>query len=431
MTCSACGHEAASATARFCAECGARLGSEPEPAPARTHIDVSTTVGSGDATGLRVDRIDGPVSVVHNNVFHIRDPSPELLREFGSFKAVSMEVTPGGGEAGGDSVETRRIAALEARVDEVLQEVRDAERRGERVDEVRVGDVRLSRVELLVKQAVLLKAEADQMFFDRIRDNQSELDRMKSASTGATFEIDLGRLLDGFDQEARAGKLQDARRLLEEACRLEPTNAEVLLHLAQVVDQLDEDPHETRRILGQVLRLLDPPRDDTERFHLAQAKFLSAVAGETVHTDALRAARDMFRQLGRTDWVRHCDDLLGTHPVVPVPPRGNFAAWAPAAPAPFQPVGQWHARMGNGGALGLTLHPGGSLQGIQSPGMFGFDVPFAGQWHFDPGSGALWMQGVVGGTAPFALQIAIQGEREGGWLAIGSDGMQYFLTRAV
>jgi hypothetical protein len=428
MDCHQCGHEGLPQSAKFCPECGTRLTDTPERA--ETHIRVSTRVGTGDATGLRVDAIHGSVKVVNHHLY-IGDPSPELLQQIRAVKAVPMEVTRSTAESAERGIPALdQIPALEEQVNAVLDQVRTAELRGEPVEGVQVGSMRLSRVELLVKQAVLLKVEADQMFLDHLGRNRNRIDQARGRSPGSTFEIDLDGLMAGFDGEAPEAKLRESYALLQEAARIEPTNAEVLLHMAQVMDQLEHDPHETQRILLRVQNLLDPPRSDTDRFRLAQAKFLSATSGEYTHTEQLRSARDMFSQLGRTDWVQHCDDLLASQ----APSNASFSEAPPfgqhsSDPAGFQPVGQWQAQLSNGETLMLGLLANGGMQGAHSQGMFGLSLPLAGQWHFDIASQRLWLEGLVGGVSPVTLQILIQGQQGGVYLGVGADGMQYYLSR--
>lgn len=425
MDCPDCGATDLPETAKFCGECGHRL-SDAAGAP-RTRINVATSVGSGDATGLEVGAIHGSVQVVNNHVF-IGDPSPELLDQVERFKRVSTEL-PHGDAAAARIPDPIRLPALEARIDSVLAAVRSAEQRGEEVAGVRVGEVRISRVELLLKQAILLKADADQLLLDQVGRAGRPQGPAPAGSGNYLADLDLGELLDGFDDGPHQEKLREAYRLLLEANRLEPTNAEVLLHMAQVVDQLGDNDAETRRILLRVQKLLDPPRNDVERFHLAQATFLSAVAGEHTHAGMLRSARDMFQGLGRPDWVRHCDDLLAAQGEGPAATWTRTPPTPTAAPEGFEPVGQWHAHMSNGGTLLLRLAPDGGMQGVQRHDMLGLDVPFGGQWQFDAEGRVLRLHGIVAGSTPFALQVAIVGEQAGSFTGTGSDGLQYLLAR--
>ena len=430
MDCPKCGHANLPETAKFCPECGTkRLGASR---PAETQIQITQQVGEGKATGLEVGEIRGSVTVVHGHVFHINDPSPELLEKFVNVRALPTEVTPRPDAEAAGQPDPERIAVLEGHLKEILDHVRVAEQRGETIEEVQVGSMQLPRVELLLKQAVLLTTEADQMWLDQLHRNKQVVDQAKARSTGPTFEIDLSELLAGFDETAQTAKLREAYGLLEDANRLDPTNAEVLLHMAQLMDRLEHDPPKTQRILLKVQNLLHSPRNDTDRFHLAQAKFLSAISGDHVHPDELRNARDMFARLGRSDWVQHCDSILPSAGHSPPSTAGALPGAQPQfRSAEFQPVGQWQAQMSNGGTLLFALHPGGMVQGVQRFGVFAMQVPFSGQWSFDPRSRVLLLQGLVQGISPFMFQILIQGQQGEGYRGVGSDGLQYFLTRSA
>lgn len=402
-------------------------------------MEIRQEVGQGEATGLAVDEVRGNVTVVHGHVLEVRDPSPEFLRELGEVAAVRTQLPPGTDlrEVGVPSGE--RLAALEAGVDEILDHFRAREARGEQVDTVQAGTVTLSRVDLLLKQATLLRADADQLFLEAVGERRDEVDRQAAEGPGPTFQLDAGALLEGMDWERREANLREALALVQEADRLAPGTPEVLLHLAELTGDLGDDPPEEQRILYRARALLDPPRTDTDRFHLARTTLLLAMAGDEVHAEGVRNARDLFQSLGRADWVRHCERLLGQGGDVAPSPRDGTASPTDPSPAPdvqptgfqpslFQPVGQWEARISNGGAFHLTLLPGGGMHGSQRIPPYGMEVPFQGQWGFDAASRILGLQGLVG-AAPFALGIRIDGDEEVGYQGVGSDGLSYGLRR--
>ncbi|HWC76657.1 MAG TPA: hypothetical protein VG778_04305 [Blastocatellia bacterium] len=379
-------------------------------------------------TGLKIGEIRGSVTVVEGHVFNISNPSPELMERLGAVKGVSTEVKPGQG--GLDSAGAQRIESLERNVNEILRHVRDAEQKGEHIESVQVGTVQLSRVELILKQAVLVKSEADQMYFDQLEKNKHLIEQAKQQSdAGNRFQLDLAGVMEGFDGRAHREKLNRAYQMLREAQTLEPTNAEVLLHMARIMSELEVGELEVRKVLYTVQNLLSPPRDDTDKFHLAQATFMMATMGEHQHNDALRSARDMFAEIGRTDWVVHCDSFLATSQASQSTPPTAFQQQVPQ-PAVFNPAGNWHAQMSNGGTMTLQLFPNGAMQGTQRVGMFGLSVNFAGQWGFNPYNGMLQLQGLVAGFTPFFLQIVIQGHSGGGFIGMGSDSLQYVLRPA-
>jgi hypothetical protein len=281
-----------------------------------------------------------------------------------------------------------------------------------------MGNFRVSRADLLIKEAVLLKTEAEQMMLDMVTRNKDAVDRAKAASPGATFQIDLAELMSGFDSDAHQAKLREALGRLEEAVALEPANTEALLHLAQIRDQLDSESTESRKILYRVQQLLNNPRDDVERFRLAQATYLLGITGETVHPDMIAGARAMFERLGRMEWVRFCDERL----------RGAPAACAGAVGHmdPF-PAGDWQVRSSDGRMMQVKMFLDGTFQSQLLN--FGMSLQAQGRWGFNPQSGLLAFQGLINGSQPFAVQIGITGQQSNGFRGFGGDGIQYVFER--
>jgi hypothetical protein len=169
--------------------------------------------------GLKVGEIKGSMTVVHGNVFHISDPSPELMERLGAVKSVSTEVKPGQGSERGPGAE--RLEVLEKHVGEILQHVRAAEQRGEHIEQVQVGTLEISRVELLLKQGVLLKAEADQMYIDQLERKKHVVERAKQQGAGNVFQLDLADVMADFDQAGHTAKLRKAYDMFREAQSLE------------------------------------------------------------------------------------------------------------------------------------------------------------------------------------------------------------------
>lgn len=423
-----CQHKAAPHGAKFCPECGSLLERAPQKPDVQVQISQQAEkVGSGEMVGMKVGEIKGAVTVVQGNVIHIHNPSAELMGQLGAVKAVSTEVMTEQSKRRRPGDE--RIDALEKNVSEILKQMRTAEQRGQHVDEVQVGTMHLSRVELLLKQAVLLTAEADQMYLDHIEHNKKFIEQSKRSRR---VELDLSDLLDGFDGQAHTAKLREAYETLREANAIEPTNAEVLLHMAKVMDQLEENPQEISGALYKVQNLLTPPRNDRDKFHLAQAAFLSATLREYQHDEQLRSARNLFLQLGRNDWVQQCDDLLAANDLsgYSATPETGFGTQGTPQPSSFQPVGNWQSQLSNGSTMTFQLLPGGQMQGVQQVGMLGINVNFNGQWAFDPYDHLLQLQGMVGGSSPFLLHIAIEGHQGNIYFGMGSDGQSYLLTKS-
>jgi hypothetical protein len=417
-----CAHAHTPPGAKFCPECGASLAT-PAARP-RHRIEIRQEIGTaqGEVAGLKVERIEGGVTVTHGHVIEIHNPSPEALERLMAARQVTTEVRVGDDRAS-PGISPEQASQLGAELEAIQQAIHRLEKQGQRIDEVDVGKLRFGRVELLLKQAVLLRAEADQMFLEQIRAQPSRIDDMWSRATDGRATMDLADFLQDFDAEAHENTLRKARSLLQEARELEPHNAEVLLHLAEVMDQLEEDSGEIDKLLYSVIHLLDPPRNDSDKFHLAQATYLSAILGDrTPHPDMLNKARNLFAQLGRTDWVEQCDLLAGQRATAQ-------PAAAQATQAPLNPTGQWRIQISAGGFMDAALLPNGALQGQQHHPMLQGPLPFSGMWGFDPGQSLLSLQGTVAGMNPFFLSMYLQGQPDGSLFGAGTDGHQYRFMR--
>lgn len=396
--------------------------------------DVVAAAGGSNIVGEEVT-IKGDVN------YYVIAPTPELMQRLKEIAAMPTEVQPG--SAAGLEGSKTSPASKETQKDnsELMAKLLNAlEKHGEGAKEIAAGDLHFSRVELLIKQAVLLKTEADQMLFDHIAKNRSRLE----ANGRTSYQIDLNNLLAGFDSSARMNKLKDAYGLLQEANRLDPTNTEALLHIAQLLIVLTpDDPADEQKFLFRIQNLLSSPRDDMEKFRLAQATFLLAVTQKPVNADLLRDARSMFEKLSRPEWVRQCDDLLAAAAAGPAPGRGMpYGQPAPAPmqspqpmpvqpypqPAAFQPTGRWRVQITDGTIMSLELYPNGTFQGIQQG--YGFSIQGTGRWAFNPFNNMLQLQGMINGIQPFMLGIVIQGPQGMGYFGVGSDGHGYSFTRA-
>jgi len=427
MKCPHCGYQFTHQLSRFCPECGTPLSDQKKQPAAEIHIQQD--VGQGSATGLKIKKVHGDISVINGHVIKIENPTPELIEKLTSVKAISTELPVNTEHSTGQ--DNTRIVSLEESVNEILQHIRKAEQTGEQIDEISAGNLKLSRVELIMKQAVLKKTEADQLMLDTIRDKRGEINETKNESEGPDFQLDLNTLMQDFDEAAYTGKLMEAYQLLKEAHEMEPVNAEVLLLMAQVVDQLEHDPDETQRILYKVQNLLYSPKNDTEKFQLAQAKFLSAVTAENLHVEELRSARDMFKQLGRTDWEDHCNSLLDGISSQGSDSFSGYQTRQSADVTIFQPHGDWNIALPNGGILHTTFRPDGQMQGVQNLGYFGMQTPFSGQWFYDSNYQYLQLNGIIAGSSWFLLQINIHRNQGNSFIGTGSDGLMYQLTPAV
>ncbi|WNG45301.1 hypothetical protein F0U60_15185 [Archangium minus] len=422
MKCWNCGHELPAGAER-CPVCKSVPAEIPRTTGARVTIDQRVGyVEKGKVTGLEVGHLQGSVMVVQGNVIQLNDPSPEVLERFAWMQHLPTEVKPRSSKGKGLSpIDEERLARVEEDMRSILDRVHAAEARGIQVERIQAGPVEVSRVELLVKQAILAKDEAWEMFFEHLSKQKDKIEQLKRRADvqGGRTEVDLADFMEGFDLEAYRSKsrarYREAEALLREANRLEPTNTEVLLHLAQVLEDLDEDSPEVVSLLTRVQRLLDPPRNDRDRFQLAQAQFLMATRGEWVDPDLVRSARGMFAQLGRSDWVHQCELLLTSR---------HTSRELPV----FQPVGSWLIQSSTGRTLYVRLLAGGTMQGTYQAPPWNLQVGFSGHWAFEPRQQLLHLQGMVSGL-PFIHRIQLQGMQAGNPYGIGSDGLTYRLTR--
>jgi len=396
MVCTQCGTRCDPA-ARFCGHCGTRL------AERFAEINVSQNIAAGTegVTGVQLGEVKGDVTM---NVFQVSLP-PELISEL---KAVPTEMQP---PNSGDRVTPSRREAVKQSLGQIL----DAAKRSPEVRAVQMGDVRISRVDLLIKKAVLLKTDAEQMMLDMVTKNKDVVDRAKASSQGPTFQLDLADIMRGFDSKTYEAKLKEARQLLEEAVKMDPANTDALLQLVQVRESLEDDQEESRRLLYRVHQLLANPKDDVERFRLAQSTYLSAIMGESVHPDMLASARAMFERIGRVDWVRQCDFMA----------KGNQGG-ATAQQFSF-PTGEWLVRASNGQMSQLRIMSDGTF--FTQGSSYGMAYQAQGNWGLDPQAGLLAFQGLINGMQPFALQIGIQSQQGDSFAGFGNDGLQYVFQR--
>jgi hypothetical protein len=375
----------------------------------------------GDAFGLGNSGV--AAKEIHGGVIQIIINSDDAAETLGKLSRIPTEVMQN--QAAG--MEGNKISPdskqLQESINELLDIMKSSSRPGHKINEVQAGDLHLSQVELLLKKAILIKTDADQMYFDKIGDNAPR-DGYAAASGPGNFELDMNKILADFDEDAHTAKLQEAYNLLEEANKLDPTNTEVLLHMAQLLIELTpDDPTDEQKLLHRIQNLLSNPKDDTERFRLAQATFLLATTGPQIHQGLLSDARAMFQKLGRNEWVRQCDDLMSheSHRV-----HSGYQAQG------FQPVGNWFVQVSDylSSSMHLTLHPNGWFEATQQAGIYGTIAQAAGQWVFTPAQQMLQFQGMVNGFQPFMLGIMIQNQQGNIFYGIGTDSYGYTLHKS-
>jgi hypothetical protein len=404
----------------------------------------------GQAVGYEIKEVRGDVRIAGQVVLQL--PRDIDLK---SLAAISTEVAPNAAAGILGSRVPERLDEMGAKLEFIYNAMRESDQRGERATGIESGGAQMSRVDLLLKRAVVLRVQAEQMVFEHSQKNRNRID----PATGGT---DIARLVIGFDNQAHQAKLREAHAALKEARDLDPANTEVLLNLAELlVDFTKDDPTDEQQLLHEVQRLLNNPRSDVDMFRLAQSKFLLAMSHVPLSQDVLRDARELFSQLRRTDWVRHCDRLLkpeqeapGHHE--PVPParddraqtddrRGNArkprkkppadGGDAPdlwVEPTQFNPAGRWHVQVVDavGSTMELDLAPDGTFNATQTVPRHGASVQATGQWAYNPVNRFLQLNGLVGGFQPFAFGIMMHMNEGPVWYGSGTDGMAYLMAPA-
>lgn len=412
MKCSHCGFDKNPESARFCVGCGKALVEHQQVV-----INVSQSAGEvatgGKAEALHVQEMHG-VTIVQGDPEHT-----SLMREvLAAVKALSTEVRPSptgravatateAGAAAAAAKAPQELESIRHTVDQLLEIVT-----AQNAHDFQIGEFQTSRAELLLKKAVLLKTDGEQLMLDDV------IAIAKAQQAGASPRTP--------DTRAAFTKLEEAYSLLEEALKLDAGNTEVMLHMVEIRSTTHvEDPREAERLLFRIHNLLNPPKSDTEKFRLAQAKVLQGVLRGKVNQPDIQAARAMFEQLGRVDWVQHCDRLLQQ----PGSPTAAFVQGAGAL-AVFQPIGRWQVRANDGGMAFVEFYPNGAFTSTMQGGIYGY-AQSAGQWGFMPSNNFLRLQGLVNGLIPFDLGMVIQGQQNGVYMAMGTDGKTYFFQRMI
>ncbi len=428
-------------------ESGSRDGADFRAGVGRDNTGSIVNVGSGGSTG------DIAGTIVQGNVVVIQLPSQDgpLLRD------APTSAPPSAPVPGVENVEVDTSPYTEV-VNQALAGVRAAEETGLAVENVQVGDIQVSKIDLLLKRAVIAKAEASHMMIENVTAKQQELQQFATQfqAAGRFDQESLDRfaadgqaiIWRGFDRDTYSARLEDARALFEEALDLDETNVEALLQLADLHMALTpHDVSDEERILVRANALLQHPTTDDERFMQAQAMLMSAMIMRVKHGNmtpgpellavarqyqsVLTEARDQFSRLGRTMWANAANEMLESS-------RANVASWAgpqpplhgaggsepstspsgtpqqgwgqPFAPPSghgFDPVGHWNVEIVMGmiptGSAYLALNPDHSLQGMVSPD----GSALYGQWNFLPAMNQLLVQGHVNGMQPFYWQVQL------------------------
>jgi hypothetical protein len=362
---------------------------------------------------------------IHGNVINLYVNSQDAVDRLNQLGRMPTEVKQNQAAGMQGSRTAEHPEQLLESINELLELMKSSNRGGGNVNEVIAGDLHLSQVELLLKKAILIKSDADQMYFEQMSKNKPK--------ESGSFQVDPNQMLAGFNQKAHTAKLQEAYDLLEEANKLEPANTEVLLHMAQLLIELTpDDPTDEERLLRRIQNLLIAPKDDAERFRLAQATFLLATSGDQIHTQSLQDARTMFERLGRNEWVRQCDDLLNAASNQPYnqqyqQPQQTQPGQQGQQQAGFQPVGRWNIQVSDfmGSTMLLNLHPNGYFDATQQTTVYGVIAQASGQWAWNPYQQMLQLQGMVNGFQPIMLGISIYNQVGNTYYGMGTDGYNY------
>lgn len=372
------------------------------------------------------------VKVVNNTIqLQLDEEGKERLSRLLSIKT---DVSPQYGEST-KIASTAEVIRLKDDLGKLIDIVDHLQKKGEKADELSSGTLKISQGEMLLKKAVLLKTEAEQMLLDQVEGNKLTTDPAYHYQA-SEIDIDLSAMMSGVDEESYRNKMKESLKLLREANKLDPYNVEVLLHLAQVVGQLEPDqPAKERKILGKALNLLKHPTNDSEWFLKAEATFLMATAGDETHPDLLEDAREIFERINRREWVRQCNDLLDSfgekmNDSFIEPPQNQALPQSYGQQTlEFHPVGRWHVEVNDGTGIDVHFLPNGVVQGTQQNAMTWQNFTFNGQWAYVPYNRMLQMQGFTNFGYPFVQVITIQQKQGEEFTGFDVNGYYYKFQR--
>ncbi len=367
--------------------------------------------------------------VVSGNVIVLTSPPEALLQQLTWMINFKTEGSPGNLASGIGLPAQEDRNALQRSIDQVLALFESAALDGISARDVSAGAVQISQVELLLKKAILLRADAEERLLDQLA--------LKRGDSGISGEDESERSLMDIDfaEAPTQSMLESAYALLKKANDIDPTNTEVLLQMAELlVDLTPDDPRDEERILNRVLKLLRDPKNDREKFRFAQATYLLATTRDQVDRQRVRQARSLFKSLDRIDWLKQCDQLLAGIAAEGGPVENKHSAdlSGSALDGVFNPVGRWHIQVMDaaGSIMFLAIQTNGTFQSIQQVDGLGLNVQRVGQWAYNPINHALELQGMIDGVQPFMLGIFIQGRQEKEYYGLGTDGYGYLLSRA-
>jgi tetratricopeptide (TPR) repeat protein len=256
----------------------------------KTSVDISQI--HGDVIGVGVTGSDNVIgkniryTVNKGNVIQIINPSREFLSHLEGIQTTLTDISSDKDSDNNKDAKTRQeLEIIEKRIDGILEIVKKIDNeKGVQTQEIRAGQLQISRVDLLLKRATVLIEQADRYW--NVVSKDSDINMYKS-------------------------KHMEEYSLIQEANRIDPYNTEVLLYMAKIQCKLIPDNStKMQKTLRHIQKLLDIPNNDTELFHLAEATFLLGTSSEPIDNESLEDACELFKKLGRRDWVRKCNGLL-------------------------------------------------------------------------------------------------------------------------
>lgn len=383
----------------------------PESQPAAQPEGANLNLSAGGDASVGGSVVGRDMVTVNNTVTVAL--SGDLLAQLEQIKALSTELTKAATqrEAAPQPPAVKAPEALKS-VDTALQLLQQAGPAG--VQELHSGGLQISRIELLLKKAILLEAEADEILFDAYLQAGNQAN-----------EAGEQALPEGYDDAPRLAKLREAEKILREANQLDPANTEVLARLALVVITITPDnPAESLKLLNRVQQLISFPKDSAEKFRLGQAKYFLAFNRTPPDEANLHEARVLFAELGRLEWVGYVDADLAK--------LGGSSAGGGAAA--FDPRGPWVIGVDDRAktVIGVELLEDGTCQGVQetaAQSKKGASTPLTGEWAYDGEQHILAIQGQLETGKPLTLTIQLQSEDEQGIHAVDEKGRAYLLTR--
>lgn len=292
-----------------------------------------------------------------NQILKFADRPDEEISQLFKIAAMPRAAASGSVEGLATSLTLQENREMQAGVDQGLALFGEAQVGAKASELFQAGELKVSRVELLLTKATLLETEAEQMLrahvegqlpriLSQVTAGQANWEawrpgidtpfkaKMRSALEvalqaslpqvfGAAFnqlgmaQLDrlnayiADRLLAGYDLSSYEAKINEAYALVEEAKELEPENVEVDLHVARLTLALHpDDPSQSQRLLYRLVHRLEDPQDDQARLYLGHTLVLLATAQQPENLNQLRQARELFVAAGHEELTEQADRQL-------------------------------------------------------------------------------------------------------------------------